>query len=290
MSCSETTTIATKAERYNSGTNEQYHAGEGISNSMLSTFNESPSLFAALHIHKTLPKPESTPDQKLGTLLHELVLEGEFKSAVAIPREVLNKDGHRKGKPWTDWAAEHEGQVFLSDSERSDLLAMADAINDHQSARELLFSNGESEVSLRMRCPETDLMLRCKLDRFSPGRFMADLKTTRDPSPRAFASSCESFGYHRQQAFYSRLAGSLCGCDMPFFFVAIGKTKPYRVEVYQLEDDFAADGEAEVASLLKRLEACCVSDHWQFDHFGSVLKLPKPRYMKYQSEWETAVS
>jgi hypothetical protein len=277
-----------KAERFDAGTNDEYHAGEGLSNSQLSDFADSPAKYHAIHVAKTLPKPESTADQKIGTLLHELVLEGEFKSAVAIPRDVLNKDGHRKGSAWTQWAADHEGQVFLTDSERSDLLEMADAIEAHPAARELLMQEGESEVPLRMQCPITGLLLRCKLDRLSPGRFIADLKTTKDPSPRGFASSVATFGYHRQQAFYGRIAASYSGANLPFFFVAIGKTKPYRVEVYRLQDDFAASGEAECETLLRQLAKCHETGNWQYPHFGSVLELPKPRYMNYQSEWEAS--
>lgn len=280
--------LANRAERFDAGSNEDYHAGEGLSNSQLSDFADSPARYHAIYIAKTLPKSESTADQKIGTLLHELVLEGEFKSAVAIPRDVLNKDGHRKGLAWTQWAADHDGQVFLTDSQRSDLLEMANAIEAHPAARELLMQDGESEVALRMKCPITGLLLRCKLDRWSPGRFIADLKTTRDPSPRGFASSVDTFGYHRQQAFYGRIAGSYCDANPPFFFVAIGKTKPYRVEVYRLKNEFAADGEAEYEKLLRQLAKCHETGNWNYPHFGSVLELPKPNYMNYQSDWEAS--
>lgn len=273
--------------RYNAGTNEEYHAGEGVSNSMLSTYDKSPPEYCGKYVTKDLSPGEQTPDMRLGQLVHELVLLGEFENAVVIPPEVLNKDGHKKGKPWIDWAAEHKGKDQVSQDEMETIRGIRDALAAHPSAKHLLFGDGESEVPLRGTCQETGLLLRCKCDRFS-SRFIADLKVMRDVSPQKFAYDADDYGYHRQQAFYSRLASAYWDEPnaLPFFFVTVNKTRPYRVETYQLSDEFAHAGEVEHYELLGRLAESYRNDDWQFPHYGNVLTLPMPRRAKSNSQWE----
>lgn len=276
-----------RAEIYESGTNEEYHDGPGVSNSQLSEYAESPALYHGRFVTKTIERRSPTAEMKLGTLLHELVLENTLHSAKMIPSDVLNKDGHRKGRAWTDFASENAGFDLITSDQFAELIEMRDAILRHEAANKLLAGANEREVSLRMTCPLTGMLLRCKLDMLCRDGFCADLKTTRDPSPREFAKSVATFSYHRQDAFYRRLASSLCGVDMPFFFIAIGKDKPYRVEVYKLETEYALAGEAELDNLLRRLAKAYETDNWQFDHYGDVLSLPMPRWMQYSDEWET---
>lgn len=275
-----TTTIA---ERYDAGTNDEYHAGDGVSNSRLSVFREDPALYHARFIAKTLPPPPSSEAFDIGTALHELVLFGEFESCIVCPFDKLD----RRKKEHKEWAESTDGGIVLSQSDVSDLREMRDALYEHRAARRLLFdAPGDCEVPLRMTCPESGLLTRCKIDRLSES-FCVDLKTTRDPSPKAFATAAANYGYHRQQAFYSRLASSYIGQEIPFYFVSIGKRKPYRVEVYKLEPEFVVEGSIERDFLLGRIAECHESGVWRFPHYGDVLSLPMPNWTKYNNNWET---
>ncbi|MGV3485379.1 MAG: PD-(D/E)XK nuclease-like domain-containing protein [Planctomycetaceae bacterium] len=276
-----------QSERYLCGSNDDYHAGPGLSNSMIGDYIENPAKFHAIHIAKTLPRKAPTKDTTIGTLLHELLLEGEFKSAVVIPRDALNKDGHRKGGAWTDFAAEHAGKMLMKHEEIADLLEMAEAVEQHPTAKGLIGGRGDSEVPLRMRCPITGLLLRCKLDRYLPGQFIADLKTSRDPHPDRFAASVAEFGYDRQRAFYSRLAAADCGAmDLDFWFVCIGKAKPYRVEVYNLDAAYMERGEQQLDRWTREIASAFANNHWQFDHYGRAVTIEMPRWVANKDQRE----
>jgi hypothetical protein len=327
------------AERYDAGTNEEYHAGEGISNSMLKVFIDNPVMFYKRFIEKSVPSPASTPDHIFGQQLHERVLEGrditsvvlepgaipmnqqdydavqkKRANAVCIPSHVLNEQGHCKGSPYLNWAKDFKGRLLLKELDYIELLAKADAavvvpegtqvINEandvqliemvdslqrHETANSLLFTRGESEIPIRAVDADTGLMVRCKLDRADLGGangFVCDLKTVRDASPQGFAASVFRFGYHRQQVFYSKIVEQLTGFSLPFYFVAVEKEFPFRVEVYQLVDEWLAIGEREITKAMAELKQCSDSKTWNYPHYGSFLTLPVPSFVRYQNTWE----
>lgn len=327
--------------RFDAGTNEQYHAGEGVSNSQISDFIADPALFHGRYNTLEIERREATPQMLLGTALHEMVLEGglqslmlvepgettfsadeydklaaKFATMVRIPDSVLNESGHCRGKAYTDWAKSFKGRTLTKSVDYDDiesklrngiivpegtdvvspemmdtLAEMMDALKGHAAANRLLFGDGESEVPIQGRHSGTDILTRCKLDRFSEttmGGFVADLKTVRDASPRGFASSVASFGYHRQRVLYGSLVESLVGRVVPFYFVCIEKAKPYRVEVYELDPEWIDKGVDELEKAFRDMHRCSIADCWKHEHYGDVLTLPMPKYLNYQSEWEAS--
>ena len=119
------------AERYDAGTNEEYHAGEGVSNSMLSLALDNPAEYHGRFIDGSIERPSPTPDQLIGTYTHEIVLEDRLSSgvvvpegktvvtaerfktrkarldgAVCVPREVLDENGHCRGSKYIAWRAQ----------------------------------------------------------------------------------------------------------------------------------------------------------------------------------------
>jgi len=118
------------AELYDAGTNEEYHAGDGVSNSQLSVLIGDPAEYGGLFVDGSIEKSPPTPQMLVGTYLHELVLEGEIQSGMLIPEgktvvtadkkreleskvrvvtcvpnEVLDQSGYRKGNVYKVWSA-----------------------------------------------------------------------------------------------------------------------------------------------------------------------------------------
>lgn len=330
----------TNAECYDAGTNEDYHAGEGVSNSQLSVALEDPAEFHGLFVDGSIERRAPTPDMLVGTYLHEMALEGEIKTgvvvpdgaipvtaekneelqsrlrlAVRVPDHVLNEHGHCKGGKYLAWRkgfpkevktlkdseyrelsdrvrlafVVEDGENVISSESLDQLHGMLESLRSHVFASRLLFGDGESEVPIRGVDSETGIQVRCKLDRVSmdpSDPFIADLKTTIDPSPKGFASAVDRFGYHRQHVFYSRIAESAFGHPVPFWFVVVAKKPPYRVEVYQLDPAWIDLGNIEVDRGLDTIRRCQQSGVWRHEHYGSPLVLPMPRYVNYKNEWE----
>jgi len=132
----------TAIERFDAGTNEEYHAGPGVSNSKMSRFLDDPALYDGLYNTGLIEPSGDTPDRLLGTALHEMTLEGglqtstvldpevtgvsrneylkiasKFRIATRIPDHVLNEQGYCRGKPYTDWAKLHKGSVLMKSEE-----------------------------------------------------------------------------------------------------------------------------------------------------------------------------
>lgn len=271
-----------RAERYDAGTNDEYHAGDGVSNSRLKDFRKHPALYHAYYVAKSLPKPGPTPAMQVGTALDELVTLGEFETCAEIPRDVLNKDGHKKGKAWTEFAEANADKVLFKSDQIQAVYRMRDAIMRHNAARQLLANIADrAQVSLRMTCPNTGLLLRCKLDALHP-TIAVDLKKTCNADPLKFAYSCLDLGYASQAVFYSRLAKSYLGIDdIRFLFVAVEEEFPFRVEVYELAPEFIEEAAVELDSTLEQLAECYDTGVWELPHHGRIVTLPKP----YRKNW-----
>jgi hypothetical protein len=78
------------------------------------------------------------------------------------------------------------------------------------------------------------------MDLFRTGQYIADLKTTGDLD--SWAKSVTAYGYHRQAAFYRWLCEQETGHRLPFSFVVVEKTAPYRCRVIDLDDAYLAAG------------------------------------------------
>lgn len=272
-----------RAERYDAGSNEEYHDGEGVSNSRLKAFRTHPRLYHAYYVEKNLKRPEPTADMQLGTAFDELITLGEFETCAAIPREVLNKDGHRKGSAWKSFAEENAGKVLLKDEQLEQLHAMRDSLMRHDAARKLLGNvAGKSQISLRMTCEETGLLLRCKLDALHSG-VIVDLKTASSADPLKFAYACGDFGYDSQAAFYKRLAESFTGESLRFIFVVVEKEFPFRVETYELDAEHLLDADTDLSATLASLAECYRTDKWELPHHGRIVTLPKPPRKKWSA-------
>jgi hypothetical protein len=100
-----------------------------------------------------------------------------------------------------------------------------------------------------MRC-------KCRPDWFD-GTTIVDLKTCQDASPASFAKAVANFGYQIQAAHY--LAGTLA---TRFIFVAVEKTAPYAIGVYELNTEALIHGSIARHNALQRIQDCRAINEW----------------------------
>jgi hypothetical protein len=131
------------------------------------------------------------------------------------------------------------GGIPVLEKEIAQLEAMVAAIKAHPIAK-LAFRGGRPEVSMFAQDPETGVWLRGRADYVGDtieGRaLIVDAKTTTDASQTGMAKAAANWLYHLQGDWYSGLA-KLCGIarEISFLLVAVEKTPPYLVGVYQFE-------------------------------------------------------
>lgn len=206
--------------------NADYHADPAISASHLHAVAQSPYHYWARYLDPNRQPVEPTAAMRLGSLVHCAVLE---------PDELAKRYSRcapRNTKAGKEQAADLAacGIEAVTDSDWALAVAMSCAVRQHPAAAALL-AHGKAEQSFWWDDAATDLRCKCRPDWLN-GDTVVDVKTTTDASPRGFAKSIATFRYHVQASHY--LAG--LGAER-FLFIAVEKTYPHPVAVYELDAD-----------------------------------------------------
>lgn len=246
-------------------TAEEYHAAtDWVSNSMLKVFADSPEKFAAVFIHKTMEPDRPTGDMRLGTLVHAMTLEPE----AVDERFVCAPDCGRKRKDerelWEAFSSVVGDREVVECDRWNAALAMRDSIRSNPTALRLLSESFQVERSIRWTCRTSGVKRRCRFD--SVGDAVADIKTTRDPTPAAFARQAAKLGYHRQAAFYADGYRELTGRNPEAHFViAVRNAPPYECAVYGFGLRSLDVGRRKIERDLERLSEMQRSGMWLGD-------------------------
>ena len=232
--------------------NAEYHADPAISASHLHAVAASPYHYWKRYLDPDRRTVEPTAAMRLGSLVHCAVLE---------PDELLQRYGvcgPRNTKAGKEQAAAMaaEGIEAVSETDMVTALSMSDAVRQHPAAAALL-TTGKAEQSFWWDDQQTGLRCKCRPDWMS-GSVLVDLKTTTDASPAAFARSVATFRYHVQASHY--LAG-LHGAER-FVFIAVEKTAPYAVAVYELDAAAMAAGDELRQRDMRIIADCQATTEW----------------------------
>lgn len=247
--------------------NSDYHADPAVSASHLKAVMQSPYHYWSRYVDPNRNPVEPTAAMKLGSLAHCAILE---------PEKLLNRYGvcaPRNTKAGKEQAAamEAEGIEVVTSSDMALAMGMSAAVQAHPAAAALL-KEGKAEQSFWWTDPATGLRCKCRPDWYQ-GSTIVDIKTTTDASPQAFARSVATFGYHIQAEHY--LAGPH-GAER-FVFVAVEKTYPHAVAVYELDVEALALGRTMRDNGMDVIAACHAVDVWPGygDTFIQTISLPK---------------
>ena len=229
-------------------------------------------------------------------------------TVVQIPSSVLSKSGSKSGAAWKEFAAENDGKTLLKESEYADwlqwwswsetiegkkfakaedfdrVMGIVEALRQHEAAAELLFdTDGETE---RILAWDADgVQKKAKLDVLRPW-VIADLKTTDDPRPAAFAGNIVRRGYHRQGRWYQD--GVLHETEelLPVVLVAVRSTAPFEVETYELTREHHELAQQQIDQALAYFKECQASGRWESKTHGKTYEAGVPNWAKYQQQWE----
>jgi len=246
--------------------NATYHADPAVSASHLHAIARSPFHYWSRYLDPQRLPVEPTAAMRLGTLVHTAVLE---------PEDLLQRYGvcgPRNTKAGKEQAASMAaaGIEAVTQSDMALALSMAASVRVHPAASALL-ANGKAEQSFWWDDATTGLRCKCRPDWLS-NTTVVDLKTTTDASPAGFAKSCATFRYHVQASHY--LSG-LHGAKR-FVFIAVEKTYPYAVAVYELDADAMRVGDELRQRDMQLIADCQAIQEWP--GYGSdcqSLSLPK---------------
>ena len=232
--------------------NSDYHADPAISASHLHAVARSPYHYWSRYLDPQRQPVEPTAAMRLGSLVHCAVLEPDEllqRYGICAPRNT------KAGKEQAEQMA-GEGIEVVTAADMAMAMSMRAAVQQHPAASALL-AQGKAEQSFWWTDSTTGLRCKCRPDWYHQTT-VVDLKTTTDASPAGFAKSVATFRYHVQASHY--LAG-LHGAER-FVFIAVEKTAPYGVAVYELDAAALAAGEQLRQRDMRIIADCQATKEW----------------------------
>lgn len=216
-----------------------YHARPELSSTGARRLLDSPARFRYWEDH---PQPTRAVFD-LGSAAHTKIL-GVGANTILYPPEHLTISGNVSTKKETvAWEQEQRaaGLIPITAHDARKVDAMAEAVLADADARQVLEGIQGREVSII--ADVEGVPSRARFDLYN-GIHAADLKTTRDASPRAFNRSIGTYGYHVQRRWYDDVHTAETGTPLQSFkFLVVESTPPHLVGVYELDvmwDDVAA--------------------------------------------------
>lgn len=273
---------------------EEYHAAHDVyGRSMLDAHDENSILFHGRFVTHTIPLRKPSKPMEFGSNFDRMFLERE--NVIEIPAEVLKKvggkvspEGAKGSNDWKAFEQENAGKLLLKQKEIDIFRRMEDRIRSHPDASQLI--QGQEQVAIRWEDPETGLPLKVRLDVLGDGR-VVDLKTSKDPTPRAFANDIEKHGYHRQGGMYAPATELLLARPHDFFFVVIRNVEPYDVWCYTLGEDKKTGrkwidiGAEQIRDRINSLAFALKDNHWEPAGYGGTHKLDRPKWAGYEDDY-----
>lgn len=251
--------------------NEEYHAGAGVSKSGLWTiYNKTPAHFQGGE-HK------DSKAKTFGTAAHMALLEPDLleRAYGCLP------EGHngttKEGKAATQYLRDL-GLTPLKYDEYQGILRIRDNLHANSMVQKII-GGATYEKSAYWLDEETGELCRCRPDIYNPSlRLMADLKTCRDASEWGFARAIEDYGYHVQDAFYSDGWEAAGGGEVEaFIFIAVESEAPYLFQIYELDIADKQQGRDIYRTALRRYADCRRTGIWP--GYGSgVQNITRPKW------------
>ncbi len=257
--------------------NENYHAGPGISKSQLDDIADTPALYLW---RKNAPVDTTkTKTLDLGTAFHCRVLEPEeFSNRFTVAPEFNRRTnaGKEEEKAFLMECAS-TGKTVITAEEGRKIELMYQSVMALPLGQWLVESAGHAESSIYWEDPETGILCRCRPDKIIPEfHWIMDVKTTADI--QRFKTAYYDYRYHVQDAFYSDGYEAQFGVQPTFVFLVASTTIEcgrYPVEIFMMGEEAKLAGQQEYHRNLRTLSDCLNTDEWP-----AIKTLSLPRWAK----------
>ena len=257
--------------------NENYHAGPGVSKSQLDDIADTPALYLW---RKNAPVDTTkTKTLDLGTAFHCRVLEPEeFSNRFIVAPEFNRRTnaGKEEEKAFLMECAS-TGKTVITAEEGRKIELMYQSVMALPLGQWLVESAGHAESSIYWEDPETAILCRCRPDKIIPEfHWIMDVKTTADI--QRFKTAYYDYRYHVQDAFYSDGYEAQFGVQPTFVFLVASTTVEcgrYPVEIFMMGEEAKLAGQLEYHRNLRTLADCLNTDEWP-----AIKTLSLPRWAK----------
>ncbi len=265
----------------------EYHAHPALSSTgarmLLPEYKGSPRKFQYAQTH-----PRTSRAFDVGHAVHTRVL-GVGGLTVTYPAEHLTPSGNPSTKAATvEWEQEQRaaGFTILSAADADRVDGIAETVLAHESARPLFEVCELREVSVFAEVE--GVPSRARFDALSEptrnGVYALDLKTTEDATKEGFERSVAKWGYDVQIAHYMDVyEASETAFIERFMIVAVEKSAPYEVAVFELPEMWLAMGRAKAQAARAIFAECTASGVWP-GYTSEIQSLDAPTWLVFAHE------
>lgn len=264
----------------------EYRRAAGESQSHLKSILTSPAHYIAASKRKFFTSSVMT----IGTATHCKALEGEDTFAANFVKKPDNiKYTTKEGRDWRE--AQGKKTILVNDGKDrqwDSVVGMTDALRsldwfnpDQEDYRKY------NEVSIYWK--EDGIPCKARLDRVLVHEdevVVLDLKTTDSVSVDKFQGKMVDLGYDFQASWYSHAAELVYKKPVRFIFVAIERSEPHAIDLFEAPPELLAEGRAKNRLALKTLKECRKTNHWPTRE-PSIKMLQYPRWYTPVSETTT---
>ena len=240
--------------------NEEYHSkSQYISSSLLKTIH------AKSVMHHLEADPPTGKALEVGSAFHTMVLEPYLfhKEYLVCPKIDRRTKAGKAQFAQHVATARHEEKTLLMQDDFDMIKAMTHSISltDYQSLLiDAVGSNKEYSIYIEnFRIPDLDFDFRVRvrpdlytrktltLDGKTYDGMCVDLKSCQSASPKEFRRAVYNFSWHVQAVYYQDLLRHVSRehdvpQDFPFLFLAVEKSRPFCVQLYELNDELMQQG------------------------------------------------
>lgn len=261
--------------------NDQYHSGPGVSRSDLMEFRKTP--YHYWYKKNNPDQSEEVPIVKVmtpkefGSALHTFILEPELFGTEYFVMPKVNRATKAGKSLYEDSLAEAGSRLLLCEEAYTVICDIFNSIKMNEDAYALI-SDALYEKSIYWKDERTQLLCKARPDIWQ-ANFVGDLKTCMSASYRDFQKACVSHGYHLQAAMIHEAIKHACGDIIKtFVYIAIEKTPPYAVAVYELDEIALTHGIAQMKKTLSDMQECMEKNVWP-SYPSAIMSLPSYAYI-----------
>jgi exodeoxyribonuclease VIII len=261
--------------------NDDYHAGPGVSKSHLDVVAEKSMLhYWQMYVNPNRPAQQAKDHFVIGQATHAAILEPDLFTSEFVESPSFNmrtKDGKQM---FANFVEENPGKQILHPEDYKMCLDIRDAVYRHPVAPGLL-KNGKTEQSFYVVDQETGELIKCRFDFLQDGGAIAlDLKTTKDASPRGFAKDAANYRYDIAPAWYFDVLRQLYG-EVPkhWVWLAIEKVEPFALGIYYAKPEDIMRAHETARRDFNRIVIAKKEESWP-DYGTEALPLEFPGWMK----------
>lgn len=261
--------------------NDDYHAGPGISKSHLDAIAEkSPLHYWHKYINPERERAEPTTAMKLGTAIHSAILEPDLFATNFVQAPAFNRRTKEGRALAEEFEAKNEGKTVLTPEDHQTCLTIRDRVYAHPLAAGLL-KDGKAEQSYYANDPETGELIKCRFDYLlDSGEMAIDVKSAIDASPAGFGRAVGNLRYDVAPAWYFDVLDVLYG-EVPdhWVWLVVEKEPPYAIGIYYVLPEMVQRAREAARRDFMRIVECKQKDHWP-DYALNIQAVELPGWVK----------